>query len=104
MEVVKNLGKIYTLNFLYRCEAAINMYIYFDIIQTETPQGGGVKLMSWIKRILQYTKESFIRNCVVNLVNFSRLDWNQRFCRDKPCYISRNGRTKSCHATCQNNT
>ena len=28
----------------------------------------------------------------------------QRFCRDKPCYISKIGQTKSCHATCQNNT
>ena len=28
----------------------------------------------------------------------------QKFCRDKPCYISKIVQTKSCHATCQNNT
>ena len=30
--------------------------------------------------------------------------YTHTFCRDKPSYISKNGWTKSCHATCKNNT
>ena len=75
-------------------------------------------MIHWWKLIMPILNEIMIGlvfEAFKNCIDFSQFkpcknyeikkeQYTQRFCRDKPSYILRIGWTKSCHATCQNNT